>query len=113
MSRPNKEIRSKISGKITEAGGPDGTYTLFQPHIGFRYHIVLTIREMMELVLRYNGRRRPIVSIPFPLGTIQGAVMERLPTNLFTVTRAQVSITPLQIFCHDKKESAGRSTPLG
>jgi hypothetical protein len=45
----------------------------------------------MELVLKYSHRYRPILSIPFEAGMIQGAIMERLPLNLFTVTRAQVN----------------------
>jgi NADH dehydrogenase len=45
---------------------------------------------MMELVLRYTHRQRMIISIPFVVGTVQGAVMERLPLNLLTITRAQV-----------------------
>ena len=44
----------------------------------------------MQQVLRYTGRRRPIVSLPFSVGMLQGAVLEQLPVNLFTVTRAQV-----------------------
>lgn len=52
---------------------------------------VFTYREMMELVLKYNGRWRPIVSLPFGIGMMQGLILEQLPLNLFTVTRAQVS----------------------
>ncbi|TFK77326.1 NAD(P)-binding protein [Pluteus cervinus] len=74
MTRRDDQIQSMISGKIVEAGGPD----------------IFTFRQLMELVLRFNGRKRPIVSIPFFMGAIQGAIMEQLPTNLFTLTRAQV-----------------------
>lgn len=44
----------------------------------------------MEAVLKYTGRRRPILPLPFAVGKLQGAVLEQLPVNLFTVTRAQV-----------------------
>ncbi len=57
----------------------------------------------MEAVLKYNGRTRPIVSLPFAVGTLQGAILEQLPVNLFTVTRAQVSrlwVSLLQLFDH-------------
>ncbi|KAK7465355.1 hypothetical protein VKT23_005334 [Stygiomarasmius scandens] len=74
ISRKDPEIERSVSGQILEAGGPD----------------ILTYREIMELVLKYNQRRRPIVSLPFWMGTLQGAVMEKLPVNLFTVTRSQV-----------------------
>jgi len=53
-------------------------------------HTVYTFRQLMELVLEYTNRRRLIISFPFSLGYIQGAVLEQLPHNLFTVTRAQV-----------------------
>jgi len=53
-------------------------------------HTVYTFRQLMELVLQYTNRRRLIISFPFSLGYIQGAILEQLPRNLFTVTRAQV-----------------------
>lgn len=53
-------------------------------------HIVFTYRQLMQLVLDITGRKRPILSLPFALGILQGTVLERLPSNLFTVTRAQV-----------------------
>lgn len=51
---------------------------------------VFTYRQIMELVLRYTGRWRPIVSLPYAVGSLQGLILEQLPTNLFTLTRAQV-----------------------
>jgi hypothetical protein len=44
----------------------------------------------MQTVLQYNHRRRPIISLPFQVGMLQGAILEMLPVNIFTVTRAQV-----------------------
>ena len=44
----------------------------------------------MELVLKYTKRIRPIISLPWFVGEAQGAIFERLPPNLFTVTRDQV-----------------------
>lgn len=44
----------------------------------------------MELVLEYSERWRPIVSVPYAIGTLQGLVLEQLPLNLFTLTRDQV-----------------------
>ncbi len=34
-----------------------------------------------KLVLKYT---RPILSLPFAVGKLQGTIMEQLPTNLFT-----------------------------
>jgi hypothetical protein len=53
----------------------------------------------MQLILDMTGRKRPILSLPFALGILQGAILERLPPNLFTVTRAQVRL-PMDIFTH-------------
>jgi hypothetical protein len=44
----------------------------------------------MEIVLKYSNRRRPIISLPFAAGKMQGFFLEKLPVNMFTVTRAQV-----------------------
>jgi hypothetical protein len=53
---------------------------------------VFTYRELMQMVLDVTGRRRPILSLPFEIGLFQGAILEKLPVNLFTVTRSQVRI---------------------
>ncbi|KAH8835472.1 NAD-binding protein [Flagelloscypha sp. PMI_526] len=76
MTRGDESIAEEIEGKTFEAGGPN----------------VFSWRELMEMVLTYSGRRRPIVSVPFSLGKVQGAVLEQLPTNLFTITRDQVEL---------------------
>ena len=34
------------------------------------------------------------MSIPYSIGMLQGAVLERLPDNMFTVTRDQVCLEP-------------------
>lgn len=44
----------------------------------------------MELVLEYSERWRPVVSVPYAIGTLQGLILEQLPLNLFTLTRDQV-----------------------
>ncbi|KIP10139.1 hypothetical protein PHLGIDRAFT_273946 [Phlebiopsis gigantea 11061_1 CR5-6] len=74
ISRRDIALRSAVDGKTIEVGGPD----------------VFSYREIMELVLRYTNRKRPIVSVPYGIGTMQGFFLERLPTNMFTLTRAQV-----------------------
>ncbi|KZO98200.1 NADH dehydrogenase [Calocera viscosa TUFC12733] len=70
------EVDAAVGGTTFEAGGPD----------------IFTYKEMMQLVLEYSGKHRPIISLPFAVGKIQGAVLEQLPTNLFTVTRSQVRL---------------------
>ncbi|KAF8844108.1 NAD(P)-binding protein [Paxillus ammoniavirescens] len=70
----DEEIRKQVSGKVIEAGGPD----------------ILTYKEIIELVLLYTNRWRPIVSIPYSIGMLQGAVLERFPDTMFTITRNQI-----------------------
>jgi len=74
ISRNDQTLRKMVDGKTIEAGGPD----------------VFTYREMMVLVLKYSGRYRPIISLPYSFGMLQGFVMEKLPVNLLTITRGQV-----------------------
>lgn len=52
-------------------------------------HPVYTYRELMELTLKYSEKSRPILSMPFFVGMIQGFFLEKLPENIFTVTRSQ------------------------
>jgi hypothetical protein len=52
--------------------------------------LVLTFRQIMQLVVDHTGRFRPIISVPWIIGELQGEVMQRLPINLFTITRNQV-----------------------
>ncbi|KAK2461570.1 hypothetical protein APHAL10511_006033 [Amanita phalloides] len=74
LTRHDGSNKDVYGGKIIDAGGPE----------------VFTFRELMNLVLRYNRRTRPIISLPLKVGMLQGAVMERLPPNLFTITRDQL-----------------------
>jgi hypothetical protein len=52
--------------------------------------VVLTYREMMQIVLRYTHRMRPIISLPWSFGKMQGWALEKLPENILTLTRDQV-----------------------
>lgn len=45
---------------------------------------------MMKIVLKCKNRYRPIVSLPYAFGMIQGFVTEKLPENIFTLSRDQV-----------------------
>jgi NADH dehydrogenase len=89
LSRNDPEVNRLVAGKYIEAGGPDGMQVLLVMISGLPF-LAFTYREIMEIVLRYNHRRRPIISLPFQVGMLQGAILEKLPVNLFTVTRAQV-----------------------
>lgn len=55
------------------------------------HELVFSYRQLMEQVLHHSQRRRPIVSLPYSLGMIQGRIFEVLPETILTVTRSQVS----------------------
>ncbi|KAA1468011.1 NAD-P-binding protein [Dentipellis sp. KUC8613] len=85
LTRKDNKIRERVAGKIIEAGGPE----------------VFTFRQIMELVLKYTGRTRPIVPVPWSAATLQAMVLERLPHNVFTISQSQV-----EQLKHDNVESS-------
>ncbi|PFH54879.1 hypothetical protein AMATHDRAFT_134656 [Amanita thiersii Skay4041] len=74
LSRGDENTKHMFTCKVVEAGGPE----------------VFTFKEMMKLVLKYNKRTRPIISLPLSVGLLQAALMEKLPPNMFTVTKDQL-----------------------
>jgi uncharacterized protein YbjT (DUF2867 family) len=62
------------AGKTFELGGPR----------------VYSFRELMELVLRETGRKRPLVNLPFSLASLEAAFLEWLPRP--PLTRDQVKL---------------------
>ncbi|KAI0230072.1 hypothetical protein L0F63_002302, partial [Massospora cicadina] len=69
-------VSKKHLGKSFELGGPK----------------VYTYREMLQLLLSQAGLHRPIVSLPWSVAMLQGYFLEKLPLNLFTLTRDQVRL---------------------
>jgi len=65
-----------FAGKTIECGGPK----------------VYTYRQLMEMILQLKHRYRPILSLPYTVGYLQGWVLEKLPVNIFTVTQDQVRL---------------------
>ncbi|CAG8589992.1 13116_t:CDS:2 [Acaulospora morrowiae] len=66
----------KFQGRTFEIGGPT----------------VYTYKEIMKLTLNQAGMRRPIISLPWSVGLVQGFFLEKLPPNLFTITRDQLKL---------------------
>ncbi len=62
------------AGKTYELGGPQ----------------VLTYREIMELVLRYTGRRRGLVPYPFRLARLHAAFIQLVPGAPITVDQMRL-----------------------
>lgn len=83
--RDDPKVIEQVGGKIIEAGGPEGALARDLADAVFTY------REIMELVLRYTGLRRLVLSLPYWIGMVQAFVLEKLPESIFTLTRAQVS----------------------
>ncbi|KAH9965124.1 NAD-P-binding protein [Lactifluus volemus] len=77
LTRDNSDLTGNVAtdGRIIEAVGPE----------------ILNFRQIMELVVKYTGRFRPIVPVPWFVGELQGEILQRLPTNIFTVTRDQIN----------------------
>lgn len=95
--RDDPQVIQAVGGNIIEAGGPEG-----QSSSQFRVPTartrtdtpVFTYRQIMELVLKYTGMKRFILSLPYFMGMVQGFFLEKLPENIFTLTRDQVSPDP-------------------
>ena len=51
------------AGAVYELGGPE----------------ILSMKEVMERVLAYTMRKRMLVTLPFPLAKLQGAMLQLLP----------------------------------
>ena len=61
-------------GEIFELGGPE----------------IMTLREIMELVLKVTHRKRMLLPLPFALARIQGAVLGILPKPLITLDQVRL-----------------------
>lgn len=61
-------------GAAYELGGPE----------------VLTFRELMEFILREIGRKRLLVSVPFPVAELKARFLELLPRPLLTVDQVRL-----------------------
>ncbi|KAI8800662.1 putative nucleoside-diphosphate-sugar epimerase [Cladochytrium replicatum] len=85
-----------LKKRIIEVGGPT----------------VYSYRQLMELTLSQAGLRRPILSLPFFVGEMQGLVLEQLPPNLFTLTRDQVRLLKHDNIVHPS-ETVGTLADLG
>jgi NADH dehydrogenase len=65
--------RPESKGCVYELGGPH----------------VYTFKDLMKLILKETGRKRPLVPMPWPLATAQAAVFGMLPKPLLTLDQLQ------------------------
>jgi len=68
---------------LREPGTAGATFELGGPEI-------MTLREIMELVLKVTHRRRMLLPIPFALARLQGAVLGILPKPLITLDQVRL-----------------------
>jgi NADH dehydrogenase len=94
ITRNDPAVQGIVDGKTIEAGGPNGEHqfngTRARAVDLHPSHPVLTYYEMMEIVLKCKNRYRPILSLPYAFGTVQGFVLEKLPETIFTLSRDQL-----------------------
>lgn len=62
------------AGTVYELGGPE----------------VMTLKQVMEMVLRHTQRRRPLVSLPVWLAKMQAFFLQLLPNPLLTVDQVRL-----------------------
>ncbi|HEY5733053.1 MAG TPA: sugar nucleotide-binding protein, partial [Methyloceanibacter sp.] len=74
-----KAVIAALTGKaqaraMYELGGPE----------------ILSMREVMERVLTYTMRKRMLVTLPFPLAKLQGAMLQLLPNPPLTLDQVRL-----------------------
>ena len=62
------------AGAVYELGGPE----------------ILSMKEVMERVLTYTMRKRMLVTLPFPLAKLQGAMLQLLPNPPLTLDQVRL-----------------------
>jgi NADH dehydrogenase len=77
------DVAEAIRRSLDREPAVTGDYELGGPR-------VITFREVMELVLRYTGRRRLLVPLPLSVAALQAMVLELLPVP--PLTRDQVKM---------------------
>jgi len=77
------DVAQSIVAALQGRAGADGPYELGGPEI-------LTMREVMERVLAYSMRSRPLVPLPFWLAKLQGFFLQWLPNPPLTVDQVRL-----------------------
>ncbi len=72
---------SAAAGRVYELGGPE----------------IVTLKELVDAVLRITGRNRPVIDLPFGLGRIQAGAMEIVNTLTLGLLPKELSITRDQV----------------
>jgi NADH dehydrogenase len=67
-------LRPDAAGQTYELGGPN----------------IFSFRQLLEIMLRMIGRRRCLVTLPFALASLQGALLQNLPTPPLTLDQVRL-----------------------
>lgn len=94
------DVARSVVAALTGLAAADRPYELGGPEI-------LTMRDVMERVLDYSMRERPLVSLPFWLAKLQAAFLQWLPTPPLTVD--QVRLLESDNVVSDAAIKAGRT----
>lgn len=77
------DVARAIVAALEGRANPGATYELGGPH-------VYTFRELLDRIGEYTSRRRPYVSLPFWLATLQAALVQWLPKAPLTVDQVRL-----------------------
>ncbi|MGD9912786.1 MAG: complex I NDUFA9 subunit family protein [Rhizobiaceae bacterium] len=86
-----RSVDGKVAGGIYELGGPE----------------VMTFRECLETMLTVIDRKRMLVPLPFPIASLMGSILGRLPYRL--LTSDQVRLLKSDNIVSDEAQKAGRT----
>jgi NADH dehydrogenase len=89
----NAAIDFGTPGTIYEIGGPE----------------IVTFRDILEATLRYAGRRRLLLPLPFWLMQIQAALTSPLPNSIRPITLDQLRLLKIDNVVSDAAEREGRT----
>lgn len=77
------DVARTIVAAVEGGTKPDGPYELGGAE-------VLTMKQVMERVLAYTMRSRPLISLPFWLAKLQGAFLQWLPNPPLTIDQVRL-----------------------
>jgi uncharacterized protein YbjT (DUF2867 family) len=77
------DVAKAVIAGLTGTAQPGAPYELGGPE-------VLSMREVMQRVLTYTMRRRPLVPIPFWLAKLKGSFLQLLPNPILTVDQVKL-----------------------
>jgi NADH dehydrogenase len=89
----NAAIDFGTPGTIYEIGGPE----------------IVTFRDILEATLRYAGRRRLLLPLPFWLMQIQAALTSPLPNSIRPITLDQLRLLKIDNVVSDAANREGRT----